>query len=338
MTPNDQTRIGIVGTDNGHAHLYAAFLNGWSSHEPIPTNSADGQTRPYMHLWAAALRELEGDPQAPLPIRDARVTRIWDADSSDAELIARACSIPQVCAEPQDACEDVDAVLVLSGDPGTHLAYAMPALRAGLTTYIDKPLAPDMDTALEIFALADRHGARCFTGSTLHFATEFQSARDVAPERIGPLEAVYASCPYQFEYSSVHAIEMANVLLGYDVGAVRGIKGKNRETLYLEFASGQTAVVEAIHVLPPQSYEVVLYGYRGHTAVELRDFAGIFARFLRSFVATAKGRAPPISATDSLRQMAVVFAAQRSLETGQRVLVSDYLSDKQPEAAASHGG
>lgn len=328
MTQNDQMRIGIVGTDNGHAHLYAALLNGWSSREPIPTNTADGQTHAYMHLWAAALRELEASPQALLPIRDAQVTRIWGADSSDAGIIARACSIPYVCSQPCEACEEVDAVLVLSGDPATHLAYAMPALRRGLPTYIDKPLAPDMSAALEIFALADRHGARCFTGSALHFATEFEAARDTAPERIGTLEAVYASSPYRFEYGSVHVIEMVNLILGYDVDSVRGIKGKNRETVYLEFTSGQTAIAETIHLLPSQSYEVVLYGYRGQAAIELRDFAGVFIRLLRAFVATVKGEPPPISATDSLRQMAVIFAAHQSLETDKRILVSDYFDNR----------
>ena len=84
------------------------------------------------------------------------------------------------CATIEELCEKSDYILILApANPETHLKYAKIALPYGKTTYIDKTFAPDLATAKEIFALAEKYNTKIFTSSALRYAEEIADYTDV---------------------------------------------------------------------------------------------------------------------------------------------------------------
>ncbi|MTD59001.1 Gfo/Idh/MocA family protein [Amycolatopsis pithecellobii] len=323
----DIARIGIVGTDNSHAYVYAAYLNGWAEAEPVPTRLPDGAAVPDMYLWAALHGRLRNAVDPPIPAGSARVTAIWSADRDDAERVARACGIDEVCASPHEVCEDVDAVMVLSKDPGTHLDHARAALERGLPTYIDKPLAESLRAGRLIFDLAAKHGAPCYTGSSLRWSPELLAARDAVRREPGPIRTVSIHCPLSIGLYGIHGVEMANLFLGSAVEAVQSLSAPGRQITLLEYAGGTSALIENLEFLPWPTYGLVANGETWHHSTTFHDPSRTSLEFVRRFVEFAHDRIPPVAGEESLRLIQIVEAMMASHRTGRRVLVQPLESD-----------
>lgn len=297
-------RIGIIGTDNTHAHQAAGFLNGWRRDVPIPSEWKHGPL-PAMHLWAATLRELENRAGSGVPSPAARVTRIWGADPGEAEVIARGCDIPTVCERPEDVVDDVDGVLVLSEDPATHWPYARPALAAGLPCFIDKPLAGSMADVRAIASTAADHGAPWFGGSALRFSPELHHARDeIAASGHTHVLIQSGGGP---ELYGPHVIEVANLLMGREIRAVRAQPAPNRAAFLLEYDDGRSALLDLIdaNVLP--ALLVVATGNGEATRVEVRRVYEAMRAMVGAFAEMCRTRVPPVAPEESLALIELQF-------------------------------
>lgn len=315
-----ELRIGIIGTDNTHAYPFTAFLNGWAADEPIPVALPNGTPVADMYLWATYLRQ-QVESGADLPVPGARVTSLWSADLREAELIGRACGVPNLCETPESVCADVDAVMVLSERPETHLPYASFALERGLPTFVDKPLAESADAGRKIFELAERHGAACYTGSGLRWTPELLAAREHVRAHLGEVRAVHVPCPLELELYGIHAVEMVNLFMGHDVARVRAIGGQGRQVVLLEYADGRTAVFDHLDFVTWPSYSALLFGQRWEHRVVLDGVGPSLASVVRTFVDVARGAPAPVTAAESLRLNEIVAAAREALRSGEVVSI-----------------
>ena len=128
----------------------------------------------------------------------------------------------------------VDGVLVLAVDGHRHAGLALPPLRRGLPTYIDKPLTCDLAQARHLLETAREHAARCYSASSLRFADEITRLDRNAT---GPLQVVSAFGPGELNaampglfYYGVHTIEMVDAIWGPGVARVRATTGPDRSS------------------------------------------------------------------------------------------------------------
>lgn len=319
-----EVRIGVIGTENTHAHVACALINGWDQRHPIPTQISDNpHVGPGMYRWALQVREFEIDSPTRVPIPDARVTRIWSSLTLDAKRIADACGIDFVCSSPDEACQDVDAVLVLSEDPALHWAHAAPALQKGLCTFIDNPLADTIEVCEKIEEFAAAHDAPWFSGSAARWSPELRLVRQVASDRVGPLIGVTVQCPNGLHLYGPHALEIANACLGLDVECVHAIRVRGRETTMLKYRDGCTALLDNIHGMKYPSFHVVLYGTKGHWYVEIRDLVTPFLDMLERFVSMARGGPNPIAADERIAVTRLLHAAEYSIVHARPVALQE---------------
>ena len=187
-----------------------------------------------------------------------------------------------------------------------------PALDRGLPTFIDKPLASDLESCRAVFARARQGGAPLFSGSGLRWSIELQNAKREFTEGFAePIEAIYVKVPNRVEQYGIHAVEIANIFLGADVRQVSAVHNATRIVALLT-GSGQTAVIETLHAQVRPSYCVIIYGQRHTRTVHLYDTALRFLGMFDAFLSMVNTGVAPVPEAEVVRLMEIVFAVQEA--------------------------
>ena len=186
--------IGIVGSDNSHALVFASLLNN---------------------------EQMAGD--------DARATCIWGADETRTREVAEKAFIDRIVATPEEMIGLVDAVLVEDRHGGLHAAHAAPFLARGIPVFVDKPLAISLADCGRIIATANATGAWVTSFSSLRTcASTTRLAQQAAS--IGAVRVAQFAGPCDFGsvhggawFYGTHTAEIALRLVGEDVCTVRAV-------------------------------------------------------------------------------------------------------------------
>ena len=109
-------RIGILGSDNSHALMFAKLCN-------IPDENGN-----YLY-------------------DDARITAIYgyDDDPSHTKEVAEKGNIPMIAQSPEDFDGNVDAVMVVYRRGSLHVPHILPFVEKGYPVWIDKPIAESIE-------------------------------------------------------------------------------------------------------------------------------------------------------------------------------------------------
>ena len=319
-------RIAIIGTDNGHAHLFSGWINGWADDVPIPARPA-GYLDSFYLRWAARRTDLIlesawGPQRTPVP--GARVTKIWGAVPGQAEFIARACDVEHVTGTIAEAVEDVDAVMVLSDLASDHLEHARLSLEAGLPTYIDKPLAPSADGAREIANLASAHGARWFSASSLTFSYQIKVARSMI-DGLGGLRSMQSKVQNRWADYGIHSFELTAAFLGRDVKSMRGHTVGTSDIVTLEYRDGRIAVLQNVGGQSRPSYCATLFCGLGTHFVDVTDTERTSLELIEAFLDMVRhDTPPPVSAAEAIRSIEVVSAGMEALRTGEVIELAPF--------------
>jgi predicted dehydrogenase len=215
-------------------------------------------------------------------------------------LIAKACGIHALVDTPAEVVQDVDAVLVLTDDPDSHLAIAEPVIRAGLPVFIDKPLAPDELTARRIADLGRQHNAPWFSGSAFRFSPSLLAFRNRLEIEIGTVSAVYIQCPGWMEQYGIHTVEILNTLLGCDVTDAQGMSLPGRGSAMVRLNGGQTALIETIGAGFDPPAQVLAWGERGSLHWACHDVHRSIFALTAAFINMAITGKSPVPTTESL--------------------------------------
>ena len=128
-------RIGMIGADNFHALAFSRLAN-------LPPE--------------------EGGSGLP-----ARVTMLWGESAQRAAFVANEAHIHTVVDDPARMLGQVDAVMVVLRHGAQHHDAALPFLRAGISTWVDKPFTTDIGQAAALVAAARESGALRAPGCAL---------------------------------------------------------------------------------------------------------------------------------------------------------------------------
>jgi len=294
-------RVGIVGVDNGHAHAFAHILNGWDRNSPQPFRfSKEGGDDSAAFLWTDGIWLHEKYAPTALNRKHVQVTRIFGEEREQAMAIAAACGIAHVAETPDDACEDVDLVLVLSDAGNDHARHAAPAFARGLPVFIDKPMSTSLEQARELFASARAGCSPVFSASALKFSPRFNAAQRELTALVGELRAVHVQCPVDMQSYAIHGLEIINIFLGHDVESLMSMRSPGHDVALLRFNDGRSAVLEHIDIPGHLRYNVILHGTMGVHRLSYDGIATVFIALLGKIVAFARSRTPPVQEAETL--------------------------------------
>lgn len=217
------------------------------------------------------------------------VAGIWDGgDVRDSAYAKEFCSEfdARLYDEPTEMIGDVDAVLVLTVNWDTHRPLAVPFLRAGIPTFIDKPVAGCVEDIRAIADAAD--GTPVLGGSSVPYHPAVVELPIDAPGRT--LFGVGYNGPF---YYGVHLTDVARRLAGADWVRVEPTPDASK-TVTVEFANDAhvTLCLDGSDEQAEFTFTDVTDATRTAVVDDDRDEQqAMYKACLDSFVATVDGQA-----------------------------------------------
>lgn len=284
-------RIGIVGSDNTHAQRFPELTN-------IPE--------------APPERRVEG----------AQVVAIYGHDPARTREVAEAARIPKIVDDPREMLGQIDAAMVVFRHGGLHREYAAPFIKAGIPTFIDKPLAASPRDAEAIVKLAERTGTPITSFSTLRYARGVK-AFIAGLEALGPLRTgIYTSpADRQSEYGGLifYAIHAAELMLAVHGPGVKEVKAVQHGTSIMAVLGHQSGALLALNLLPKAGgFWMQVFGDKGQNIYQV-DASDCYIEGLKVFLEMVRTGKPPLPYSEMVESVRVVDAVERSLRAGRTI-------------------
>ena len=241
-------RLSAIGLETTHGFIFPAMMNGY---DPAALNRNSIEL-----VWS--IFDTGGAPS----VEGVRIVKCFDPDPELAARVAEACLIETTCTDISEAYEDVDGVLILSGDSGVHRAQATPALERGLPTFIDKPFTATVDDAQALIDIATAHNAPMFCSSSLRFADQTIALRERLPETVGQSLAAHVIGTGEYSIYAIHSLEFLLSIWGSGISRLESTGEAGFDTIILTWPDGRRAVwqiCEAMHWL----FHISVYGTAG---------------------------------------------------------------------------
>ncbi|NLT71261.1 MAG: Gfo/Idh/MocA family oxidoreductase [Verrucomicrobiaceae bacterium] len=257
-------------------------------------------------------------------IDEGRVVKIWDPDKAAASAVAEICGIETVADTPEQCVEDVDAALLIDDGSGAQWKYAEAALRQGVPTFCDKPLAMTAKEAAAIAKVAKETGTKFMSASSLRFVPDIVKLREDAAV-IGPIRLCTVTGPGDLIYYGIHALSMAYAVLGPGVVSAHntGREGAHIVRLRHEKDLDIVLMVGARERMRA-GFSIQLFGEKGNLRVEpnLKD---LYAYLLEAFLDLVLRDKVSVPMEEEVELIAALEAGQQSLALGREVKLSEMM-------------
>lgn len=286
-------RIGIVGSDNSHAERFPELTN-------LPDQPAE--------------KHVEG----------AQVVALFGLDPKRTEEVATKTRIPKIVSDPKEMLGMVDAVMVVFRHGGLHKEYALPFIKAGIPTFIDKPLAATPEDAMEIIEAAEKAKTPIASFSTLRYATgvsEFIQGL----EEIGPVRTTIVTSPADrgSEYGglvfyAIHASELLLEMVGPGIQEVQAMQvGKN----VMATMAHEKGILCALNLIASgYGFDLQAYGDKGRRKMEV-DASTCYREGFKVFMEMVRTGKQPLPYAEMVESVKIINAVEKSLQAGKAVKI-----------------
>ena len=280
---------------------------------------AIGVDSSHLPEFTRRINEMHAKGQTP-----CQVTRFWTDGKHDwpnpDDVDGWITSATELGASPAESMDqlldEVDGVMVLAVAGTRHFELARPALERGLPTYVDKPLTCDLDQAKALLKLARDKNARCYSASSLRFATELEQ---IPRDALGEIVAIDAYGPGELNdgapgllHYGVHTIEMIDAIWGPGVKRVSAIETDDRHLVDLEYRDGRYARLRLERV-GAYDFGATLSGKQATHSFKV-DFGPVYTRLVQGMTGFFEGKAAPAELRDIVENVAVMLAGNASIE------------------------
>jgi predicted dehydrogenase len=298
----DANAVRTPGSHHGTA--FSTTFNGWD----------EEKLQPWQGTFVKSSRRLEG----------ARVVKIWDPNQNAARLLADICSIDTVVDSPEACCEGVDAILIVDDGSGSHWKYAQHALRKGVATFCDKPLAMTSKEALAVVKLVRETKTPFMSASSLRFVPDIVKLREELPQ-MGNVHLASVACGNDLVYYGIHALSMAYAVLGKGFTSAINVGKPGANLVRLRFGDrGDVMLIVADKEVMRGGFQINLYGGKAWRSVT-PDLKDLYSYLLEAFLEQLNTGKEAVPVEEEAELIAALEASRRSLELGREVTLEEVL-------------
>jgi len=284
-------KIGIIGSDNSHAKVFAKALNV----ENHPEYAAD------------------------------RITHIWGIDAAETTDKVTDGQIPNMAAHSTDMIGQIDAAILVLRHGGLHLQYALPYLEARIPIFIDKPLTTTTADARVLLEQVDKFQVPMTSFSTVRYDSSIQKIKTSLAEfgKVSSGDVAGIIVPTSTQYGGmifygIHVTEMLLELFGYGVEKIYATEVKGNT---LAIASYPDAVV-TLHFLSEASYffSATLHG-KEQSIYQKADTGDNFPQGLKRIMEMFRTGKKELTYAQLFEPVAIHAAIEKSLKEKREVKV-----------------
>lgn len=288
--PAEGKRIGIIGLDTSHSEVFTKMIN---------TGGAEMNGYKVVAAYPHGSKDIASALGMKAKVTEAvKAQGVEIVDSIDALL------------------SKVDVILLESNDGRPHLEQALPVFKAGKRIFIDKPIAPSLNEAREIFKVAGQYNTPLFTSSALRFEPSIQK---VIAGSIGNVTGADVYTPAEIDknhadlaWYAIHGVEMLFTVMGPGCKEVSRVHRDGTDLVTGVWDDGRIGTVRGIRK-GAANIAGTAFGEKGIAA--LGPFSGYqpLVGEIISFFATGK---PPVSQQQTLEIFTFIEAADKSKRKG----------------------
>jgi hypothetical protein len=255
-----------------------------------------------------------------------QVIGVYDSGSVYSEgyagKFAREHGIDTVYESLEAMADAVDLAIIHSCNWDSHIARALPFVKAGKALYIDKPMAGNLRD-IQQFAQWEEQGIRITGGSSLRYCLEVAQWKEQHAAGDNIVFAVAGCSVDEFNYG-IHAYSLLQGIFGAGMKSVRYLGShiqRQFEIVWHDGDRGYLSVGETKGHLPFYA-TVVTETKVSHLPI---DHKRLYAEMLPKVLPYLAGEAEaPIAIADLLEvEMAAIAAKQSLLENGRTVLLTE---------------
>jgi predicted dehydrogenase len=323
-------RVGMIGCDL-HGLYYGALM---AKHDPLVLRDTGRGQAAFFYFYLHY-----NDPTVmTVPfVGGFEFAKMWDSDRQAAE---NASTIfggrAEVCGSFEECSDDVDLVFIpdCNGDGSTHLELATPGLQKGVPTFVDKPLASNLQDARAIVELAQAQDTPVMSLSMLRVVPHARHFRDrlqeIAPVGFGSIKGAGQTLA-----GSIHTISLAQHVFGAGVAAVDCMGPSELAYLHLDYGgrADRPSAGVMLNCESGPTYHCSLYvsAYSDKGAIhsgQIGDFEFPFgaAEILRKVKKMVRTGEPQAPYDEMLECIAIADAGRLAQKTGRRVHLQELLS------------
>ncbi|MDD4107443.1 MAG: Gfo/Idh/MocA family oxidoreductase [Prolixibacteraceae bacterium] len=235
--PEKKITIGIIGAENSHSYGYGRMFN--------------------------------TDKKFP----GVEVKYIWGETDEFAKVAMERGNIPYQVKDPAEMMGKIDALIVDHRHPKYHLEPAIPFVKAGIPTFIDKPFCYRVSEGEKFLELARSVGTPVSSWSTAAYNDVTMDLKKQV-EKLEKINNLVVFGPADIEsqwggifFYGVHMIEQILTLFGDNVEKVRVSKNGNTATGTLVFNNGMLATL----VFLTQARDRLIYAETNKKVIEIKS-------------------------------------------------------------------
>lgn len=289
---------------SNHGTAFATTFNGWD----------DAKAAEFEGVFVRSQRRLD----------TAKVVKVWDSNPKAARAMAAACRIDTVTDTPEQCNEDVDAVILIDDGTGEQWKYGVDSLKKGIPTFCDKPLAMTARDAAYMANLSKETGTPFMSASSLRFVPDIIQLRNELP-KIGNVHLASATCGNDLIYYGIHALSMVYAVLGRGAVSAINVGKPDANIARIRFANDLDVILTVAERHKMRAgYEINLHGTKGWRHV-IPNLTNLYSYLLEAFIDYVVTGKETVPIDEEVEVIAALEAAQRSMELGREVLLSEVM-------------
>lgn len=288
--PPQEIRLGIIGLDTSHVVAFTSYIN-------KPANKTGCKV-------VAAFAG--GSPDFPASTdRVPKFTKTLQ-ERYDVQLVDSV----------EELCRQVDGVLLESLDGRVHLDQAKTVIAAGKPFFIDKPVAHNLETAIEIFRLAREKGIPCWSSSAFRYSDGVAGAREnPALGKIVGCDVFGSSSWTQFHPDlylyGIHPVEALFTVMGPGCRSVQRVKTQHSDLVIGIWEGGRIGTFRDLKNGKTPGMAVI-FGTESSVVGKSAGYDPLLVEIVKFFHTGV----PPVSPEETIEIYAFMSAADRSREQG----------------------